>query len=131
MKKSRLLNFLPVVISSLTALVLFDLVLMPFNLVFNSAIISEFNFEDPSEKQLRTTSRDNFATWSQGDPELGYLPRMGDKFAYSSLGTRHSDYGLEKPQGVRRVLMLGDSIAAIGNLAKALQKLLNPEKCQI
>ena len=115
-KKKAFTNTALLICSVIVALVLFDLALMPFNLVFNSANLTQLNFEDPTKEKFQTISQEQFKQWSQPDPILGYLPRMGEKYAYSNLGTQHNSFALKKPAQVKRILMMGDSIAAIGFL---------------
>lgn len=54
------------------------------------------------------------------DPELGYLPRLGEG-RYSELGTVRNSYPLEKPSGCERLLFLGDSVTHRGLIIDALR----------
>jgi len=54
------------------------------------------------------------------DPDFGYRPIL-DNGVYSEYGTRANDYDLEKPDGVERVLFLGDSATARAKVIDALK----------
>ena len=55
------------------------------------------------------------------DPELGHVPRMGPEYKYTELGARPNDYPLEKRPDWLRVMLLGDSITAIGYTGDSLK----------
>lgn len=130
-KKKRMVNILLTLGSIAAALVLFDLVLMPFNLVFNAATVGKFDFQGAADLARRhpelRDSWDSKVNWMQKDAELGYRPMTGPNSTYSNLGAQHNPYTLAKPPGVVRVLFVGDSIAALGYLNRGLRE-LNPDK---
>ncbi len=54
------------------------------------------------------------------DPEFGFRPRL-DGVKYGPFGTRLNAYGAEPPDGVERLLFVGDSVTARGFLVDALR----------
>ena len=125
--KKNLVNLGLLVISVAAAVVLFELVLMPFNLVFDAATTGEFNFDDM--QRLAKANPDKRLTiwsklhWMQKDPELGYMPIMGENYTYSSHGALQNSYPAEKRPGARRVLFVGDSISAFAMLSESLREI--------
>ena len=55
------------------------------------------------------------------DPVLGYRPRLGPSNPYDERGLRRPAPGSEKEGAGRRVLFLGDSVAAHGQLIKGIR----------
>ena len=56
----------------------------------------------------------------QLDEELGYVPVPG-RNGYSELGLLENDYDLQKPEGVERLLFLGDSVTHRAKIVHALR----------
>jgi hypothetical protein len=52
------------------------------------------------------------------DPDFGFRPLLGNQ-VYSEYGTMVNDYRLAKREGVKRLLFLGDSVTARGELVNA------------
>lgn len=130
-KKSSLLNLALVGGSIIVAVVILELALMPFDLVFNAATTGTFNFQNM--KRLTDKKDIKAHTWTakmhsmQKDQELGYIPLMGDTYTYSQYGAQQNPYPFNKRPGVTRVVLAGDSICALGFLADGL-KAVNPNK---
>lgn len=57
------------------------------------------------------------------DPEFGFRPRMGPDAAYNEWGTKQNPYTLQKPEGVTRLLFMGDSVTARAKPLAALAEL--------
>ena len=125
------LNLGLILVSVVVALVAFDLLLKPFNLVFNSATLGTFNFEDmrrlADKKVQKKGSWDSKVEWMQQDKVLAYKPLMGPDYNYSKYGALHNSYNFEKPAGVTRVLFTGDSICALAYLTDNVKE-LSPKK---
>lgn len=56
----------------------------------------------------------------QLDPDIGFRPVL-DSRDYDAHGVLRHDYALEKPAGITRVLFLGDSVVARGDLVGAIR----------
>lgn len=117
-----LLRLLLVLVSLGLSLVLFELALIPFNLVFNSGRALEFNFEVARQEaaknpQLKDTWNAK-VNWLRKDEELGYQPLMGPNLPYSQHGALQNEYDAAKKPGQTRVVFLGDSICALGFLTQ-------------
>ena len=127
--KGGLLKTIMVCVSVVVALLLFELAMIPFNLVFNSGYSFEFNFKQAMiDAAKNPEQRDEWnakVLWWAMDEELSYKPLMGPKYPYSKYGALHNDYAFEKPAGKTRVVFLGDSIAALGYLTNNVRKLYN------
>ena len=126
-KKNYLLNLALVGGSIIVGVVILELILMPFDLVFNAATTGTFNFQN---MRRLTDKKDIKAhTWTakmhsmQKDAQLGYIPLMGETYTYSKYGAQHNEYAFNKPPGVTRVVLAGDSISALGFLADNLKSL--------
>ncbi len=77
----------------------------------------DYTFQAGQElKWLRSTS-DFFVV----DPDFGFRPRL-DTGAYDKFGTAHNQYGIEKTEGVKRLLFIGDSVTARGKIVTALRR---------
>lgn len=61
------------------------------------------------------------------DPDFGFRPVLGNEI-YNKFGTRCNNYALEKRKGVTRVLFIGDSVVARGELVDAIEKNYGTEK---
>jgi len=61
------------------------------------------------------------------DPMLGFVPRLG-RGTYSEWGTLANDYSLAKPEGVTRLLFIGDSVTRRGRIIEALES-VNGDSC--
>lgn len=62
------------------------------------------------------------------DDELGFRPELGPPpKEYAPHGMLHNDYTLEKPDGVERLLFLGDSVTHRGKIIDALRGRLGDE----
>ncbi|WP_449246806.1 SGNH/GDSL hydrolase family protein [Desulfarculus baarsii] len=117
-----LLRLALVLASLVVSLVLFELALIPFNLVFNSGRALEFNFEHTRREAEKNPHLKGTWTakvnWLQKDEEIGYQPLLGPGFPYSEHGALHNGYDPVKRPGLTRVLFLGDSICALGFLTE-------------
>jgi hypothetical protein len=69
----------------------------------------------------RTAGADLFTRYTI-DPSFGFRPILGTD-AYSIYGTQPNSYSAVKPEGVTRVLFIGDSVTARGGIIKALKRL--------
>lgn len=58
------------------------------------------------------------------DPNFGFRPALGTS-VYNKFGTLAGNYTLEKPEGVTRLLFIGDSVTARGKIIDAIRKLYN------
>ena len=96
----------------LITLVVFELVMRPFAVVFDAA--------NPTRNQFGEGG--NKASFIKDDL-LGYIPAMGVNSSYNEYGVRHNNYTLANPEGWRRTLFMGDSIIGYGFTQKALQEL--------
>jgi hypothetical protein len=96
----------------LITLVVFELVMRPFAVVFDAA--------NPIRNQFGEGG--NKASFIKDDL-LGYIPAMGVNSSYNEYGVRHNNYTLSKPEGWRRTLFMGDSIIGYGFTQRALQEL--------
>lgn len=98
------------------ALVVVELLLWAFlpNAGFGAARQLE-QFEDPG-----------VAGAYELDPSFGFRPVLGEG-RYSRFGTVTNAYRESKPQGVRRVLFIGDSVTARGRIVAGLRKLYGEE----
>ncbi len=123
--KGGILKILMVCISVVAALVLFELALIPFNLVFNAGHTFEFNFKQAMIQAAQNPQQkdewNSKVQWWAMDEELSYKPLMGPSYPYSQYGALHNGYAFEKPQGATRVVFLGDSIAALGFLTRNVE----------
>jgi lysophospholipase L1-like esterase len=109
-------NALLVLLSLTVTLLVFELAMRPFSVVFTAGHATRNVF---GEKGNRSGFR--------GDQELGFMPVMGEGREYTLYGTRragHPVYPVERRPGWQRVVMLGDSIAAIGYTQIALEERL-------
>jgi hypothetical protein len=97
----------------LITLVVFELVMRPFAVVFSAA--------NPMRNQFGKGGNKYYSFIN--DDLLGYIPAMGINFDYNEYGVRHNNYTLTKPEGRRRILFIGDSIIGYGFTQKALQEL--------
>lgn len=126
--KGGLAKTIMVAVSVIIALVLFELALIPFNLVFNSGHTFEFNFKQAMVQAAKNPQqKDEWKSkvqWWAMDDELSYKPLMGPDYPYSKYGALHNDYAFEKPVGTTRVVFLGDSIAALGFLTNNVRELM-------
>lgn len=122
-----LLNLGLIILSMAAALLLFELALRPFNLVFNAATLGHFNFTDmrrlADTKAMKKGSWDSKLHWMQQDAELAYRPLLGESYTYSSSGALHNTHQFQKPGGATRVLFTGDSIAALAYLTDNVREL--------
>ena len=96
----------------LITLVVFELVMRPFVVVFDAA--------NPTRNQFGEGG--NRASFIKDDL-LGFIPAMGGNSGYNEYGVRHNTYTLAKPEGWRRILFIGDSIIGYGFTQRALQEL--------
>jgi len=116
-------------VATVVALIIFELALAPFNLVFDAANITGIDFRQRlQDAKQNPGDRDTLRArehWWAKDEELGYGPLMGEEFAYSRHGALHNPWQAAKPQGVVRVIFVGDSITAYGFTSDALAQ-LNP-----
>ncbi|MCX7591490.1 MAG: hypothetical protein N2255_07665, partial [Kiritimatiellae bacterium] len=61
------------------------------------------------------------------DADFGFRPVLG-RGCYNKFGTLTNSYALAKPAGVMRLLFVGDSVTARGQLVAALRKCYGEEK---
>lgn len=126
--KGGILKTVMVFISIGAALVLFELALIPFNLVFNSGHAFEFDFKHAMVQAAKNPQQRNEwnskVQWWAMDEELSYKPLMGTSYPYSEYGALHNEYRFEKSADKTRVVFLGDSIAALGFLTNNVKELM-------
>ncbi len=119
-------NLLLAVASTILALLLFDLLLWPFNLVFNAA--------PWGISTSRTCAAGHRAQRPKGhlvvqgamdakDDQLGYRPLMGPNTPTPRPAPSTTTTGPKKPAGVTRALFAGDSICAQAYLTDNVKKL--------
>lgn len=96
----------------LITLVVFELIMRPFTVVFSAA--------NPTRNQFGEGG--NKADFIKDDL-LGYIPVMGVNSSYNGYGVRHNNYAIAKAEGWRRTLFIGDSIIGYGLTQRALQEL--------
>jgi len=116
------LKGLLLIVSLGVSLVLFELLMTPFHLVFNSA--NQATLHEPQAVKRHVGDKYRFDL--EVDPELGYVPRRGGQYAYDRHGAQRNAHQARTPPGVRRVALVGDSIAAIGYLGGWLERLGPP-----
>ena len=112
LRKRAVGNVLLSVGAVLFTLVVFELVMRPFTVVFSAANPTRNQFGEGKNKA-------DFVK----DDQLGFIPAMGVNASYNEYGVRHNNYTLAKPEGWRRILFIGDSIIGYGFTQKALQEL--------
>ncbi|MEW6070995.1 MAG: hypothetical protein AB1726_00180 [Planctomycetota bacterium] len=66
----------------------------------------------------------------QLDPELGFRPVLGGPLA-GLHGCAPNEYASEKPPGVRRLLLVGDSVTQRGAIAAGLREVLGEEGIEL
>ncbi len=115
--KGKLINIGLIAAGLIVGLLLIEIIGRPFNLVFDAAYVPVDYTQDHDGK-----------SYYDRDPELGHIPRMGREFLYSDFGTKHNSYPAAKRPGWKRVLLLGDSITAIGYTGQNLIKKSSKEK---
>lgn len=106
-------NALLVLVSLAVTLLVLELAMRPFSVTFSAGNATRNVFGEKS-------TRPGF----QRDQELGFVPVMGEGREYTPYGTRragHPVHPVERRPGWQRVVMLGDSIVAIGYTQKALE----------
>jgi len=111
-KRHLWINLSLILGGTLVGLLVFEIAARPLNLVFDSAHASKELLSSPTGRQEY-----------QKDPELGYIPKMGPQYKYSTWGAKHNQHPREKRPGWLRVLFLGDSITDIGYTQDSLEKL--------
>ncbi|MCB2186542.1 MAG: SGNH/GDSL hydrolase family protein [Deltaproteobacteria bacterium] len=121
---NKLASLALVLVSLVVGLALFDLLAYPFDLVFSAG--NPFRLDDQSPDSGRADPVYYWKNLMVLDPELGYRPRMGPGEYYSDLGIRQEPGLASTPPAPGGVLLLGDSIAAIGFLGQALANRCGP-----
>jgi hypothetical protein len=111
LRKRAVGNILLTVGAVFFTLVVFELVMRPFTIVFSAANPTRNQFGEGKNKA-------DFVK----DNQLGFIPAMGVNASYNEYGVRHNNYTLAKPEGWRRILFIGDSIIGYGFTQKALQE---------
>ena len=109
-------NVLLVLVSLSVTLLVFELAMRPFSVVFHTGNATRNVFGEKG-------NRSGF----KSDQELGFVPVMGEGREYTRYGTRrasHPMHPVERRPGWQRVVMLGDSIAAIGYTQNAMEERL-------
>ncbi len=122
LKKKTLIHSLMVVCAIICSLILFELIMIPFDIVFSSSNRNVYNFDDRTAI-MQVNELKKAALDMQRDDELGYRPNTGGDSLYDGHGAFKNEYSLEKAPGNTRVLFIGDSIAAIGYLSAAVKGL--------
>jgi lysophospholipase L1-like esterase len=61
------------------------------------------------------------------DPDFGFRPLLGNE-VYSDFGTLVNDYPLAKREGITRLLFLGDSVTARGEMVNAFAECCGEER---
>ncbi|KIX13851.1 SGNH/GDSL hydrolase family protein [Dethiosulfatarculus sandiegensis] len=116
--------------SLVVGLLLFELIMAPFNMVFDSANIHGIDFNKRKQHaEKNPQAKDSLEArliWWGKDLELGYKPLYGPQYAYSELGALHNNFEFKKKPGTVRVVFSGDSITAYGFTEEALAE-LNPD----
>lgn len=112
LQKRAVGNVLLSVGAVLITLVVFELVMRPFIVVFDAAHPTRNQFGEGGNK----------ASFIKDD-RLGYIPAMGANSSFNEYGVRHNNYTLAKPEGWRRTLFVGDSIIGYGFTQRSLQEL--------
>ena len=74
--------------------------------------------------------RQNAALGSQFtiDPELGFMPKLGINPEYNEFGTITNSYSIAEKNGKERLLFIGDSVTARGQIVSALRTLYGEQK---
>lgn len=59
-------------------------------------------------------------TWFEADAEIGYVPKRGNE-VYGPTGCKVNPYPPQKAEGVRRVLLIGDSVTYRARIERAIR----------
>ncbi|MDD5355875.1 MAG: hypothetical protein PHY56_05025 [Candidatus Omnitrophica bacterium] len=79
------------------------------------------------EKVWLRVNKDNLIHYFTIDPDFGFRPILGTA-AINEFGTHVNRYGIEKRQGIIRLLFIGDSVVSRGQMISALQQLYGNDK---